>query len=114
MRNPPDLRRRGDYSLALVFAERVDRLAAWKNALEGFSMIESPLIAELLADAKSKAKTEAKAESLLRVLRKRYRELPEDLATSVRVCIDGDQLDRWLDVALDAETLAQFRQQTGL
>ncbi len=81
-------------------------------------MIESPLIAELLANAESKGAVKgavtAKAESLLRVLRKRYRELPEELATSIRVCTDGDQLDRWLDVALDAETLEQFRQQTGL
>ena len=77
-------------------------------------MIESPLIAELLANAESKAKAEAKADSLLRVLRKRYRELPEELAASIRACTDGDLLERWLDVALDAETLEQFRQQTGL
>lgn len=113
-----DLRRRSDYSLALVFADRVDRRAAWQNAVEGFSMIESPLIAELLADAESKAtavgKAVGKAESLLRVLRRRYRDLPEELATSIRACTDGDQLERWLDVALDAETLEQFRQQTGL
>lgn len=105
-----DLRRRGDCSLAMVFAERVNRRAAWQNAMEGFSMIESPLIAELLADAESRAKVEM----LLRVIQKSFGELPEDLGNAIRACKDGDQLGRWLDAALEAETLAQFRQQTGL
>jgi len=69
-------------------------------------MVESPLIAELLAHAK--------ADALLRVLGKRYRELPEELAASIRGCTDGDQLDRWLDALGEAQTLEQFRQQTGL
>jgi hypothetical protein len=77
-------------------------------------MIESPLIAELLAGAKAEARAEAKVETLLRVLQKRYRELPEDVAAAVRACSDSGQLERWLDVALEAETLAQFRQQAGL
>jgi hypothetical protein len=111
--------------LARIFAERVGRGDAWKNALGGFAMIESPLIAALLAEARAEAATKAeakaevktKAETLLRVLRKRCREvpeLPEELAAAVRACADGGQLDRWLDVALEAETLAQFRQQAGL
>ncbi len=53
-------------------------------------MIESPLIAELLGQAEAKAK----AETLLRVIHKRYRETPEELATSIRACTDNDQLDR--------------------
>ncbi len=77
-------------------------------------MIESPIIAELLANAVAEATPKIKAEELLRVIQKRYRELPEGLAAAVRACADSQQLDRWLDVALEAETLAQFRQQTGL
>ena len=73
-------------------------------------MIESPLIAELLANARRKAKIDV----VLRVLRKRHRELPEEFATSVRACTDSDQLDRWLDALGEAQTLEQFRQQTGL
>src|SRR5262249_31336130 len=103
---------------AAVFAERAGRPDAWHDALKGFAMIESPLIAELLAkaaaDATTKARAETKAETLLRVLQKRYRELPEGLTTAIRACIDSAQLDRWLDVALDATTLEQFRQQAGL
>jgi hypothetical protein len=105
-----DLRRRADYALAQVFAERVGRHDTWHDALKGFAMIESPLIAQLLADARAEAKTE----TLLLVIERRYRELPEELAKSVRACTDSAQLDRWLGVVAEAETLAQFRQQTRL
>jgi hypothetical protein len=105
-----DLRRRGDYGLALVFAERAGRLDAWRDALKGFAMIESPLIAELLGQAEVKAKTEM----LLDVIQTRYQELPEGVATAIRACTDSDQLGRWLHVALKVETLAEFRQRTGL
>ncbi len=105
-----DLRRRADYALTQVFAERVGRLVAWDNALKGFAMIESPLIAKLLAGAEAKAK----AESLLRVMQKRYRKLPEELTAAVRACTDGDQLDHWLDLVGEVDTLEQFRQQAGL
>jgi hypothetical protein len=77
-------------------------------------MIESPLIAKLLADATTKAEAKAKVESLLRVMQKRYRKLPEELTAAVRACTDGDQLDRWLDMVLEVDTLEQFRQQAGL
>lgn len=113
-----DLKRRGDYALALVFAERVGRDEDWRDAVEGFAMIESPLIAELLTEARNEAartaKTEGKTEALLRVLGKRYGEVPEELATSIRACRAGEQLDRWLDIALEAQALEEFRQQTGL
>lgn len=105
-----DPRRRGEYGLARIYAARVNRGAAWEPVLEGFSMIESPLIAELLAEAK----VQDRIEMLLRAIRKRFDELPEEMAASIRACKDGDQLGRWFDAALEAETLEQFRQRTGL
>lgn len=105
-----DLHRRGDYALVLVFAERVDRRPVWQKALEGFTMIESPLIAELLANAQLKIRVE----KLLRVIQKRLGEPSEEMTASIRACADSDQLDRWFDAALEAEALPQFRQQTGL
>jgi len=77
----------------------------WQNALEGFSMIESPIIAELLA--------KNEVDLFLRVIKGRYGELPEDLTAAILANADGDKLNRWLD-ALKAESLTQFRQQTGL
>jgi hypothetical protein len=109
-----------------VFAERVGHLDVWRDAVKGFSMIESPLIAELLADAARKAgdlaraagkaegEVKAKADTLLRVMQKRCWELPEGLTAAIRACTDSNQLDQWLDVALDAQTLEKFRKQTGL
>jgi hypothetical protein len=105
-----DSRRQADHGLALVFAERVGRLDAWRDALKGFAMIESPLIAELLADAR----TEGKNEMLLRALQKRYQQLPEEIAAPIRACTDSNQLERWLDEVLEADTLEKFRQRTGL
>jgi hypothetical protein len=105
-----DLRRRADYGLALVFAERVGRIDAWRNALKGLDMIESPLIAVLLSQAEAKAE----ARSLLRVIEKRYRELPEEVAVPIRACTDSAQLERWLDLVAEIETLAEFRQKAGL
>jgi len=101
-----------DYALAWVFAERVNRLDDWQNALEGLSMIESPLIAELLAKAEGKGQ----AKMLLHAIQKRFGELPEEMTATIRACADGAQLDRWFDVALNPQTLTlmQFRQQTGL
>jgi hypothetical protein len=69
-------------------------------------MIESPLIAELLS--------QAKGEMLLLAIQKRYQELPEEVATPIRACTDSGQLERWLGVVLEVETLAEFRQRTGL
>jgi hypothetical protein len=109
-----DLRRRGDYGLALVFAERAGCLDAWRDALKGFAMIESPLIAALLSQAEAKAKTEGKAEMLVDVIQQRYRQLPEEIARPIRACTDSAQLARWLSMVLEVETLAEFRQKTGL
>jgi hypothetical protein len=100
--------------LALVFAERVDRLDAWRDALKGLAMIESPLIAGLLADASTKAEAKGRTEMLLLAIRQRYQQLPEEIAVPVRACTDSDQLERWLKVALEVETLEQFRQRAGL
>jgi hypothetical protein len=36
------------------------------------------------------------------------------MQAAIRAGTDSDQLDRWFAAALKAETLAQFRQQTGL
>jgi hypothetical protein len=109
-----DLRRRADFVLAQIFAERAGLGDDWRDALKGFSMIESPLIAELLADATTKAEAKGKAEALLRVLQKNRQPLPAELTATIRACTDSAQLDRWLDAAAETATLEQFRQQTGL
>ena len=104
----PDARRRADYAgLALVFAELTDCRPAWKQALEGWNVEQSVQVLEW------QAKT--KADDLLRVLGKRFPPgATADLERSIRQTNDMEQLDRWLDAALDAATLTAFRQKAGL
>ena len=101
-----DMGRRGDYSLALVFSEAVQLRDKWEAALKGFNMVESPLVREW--------KAEAKVDSLVRVVKGRYKTVAEEVTESIRGCRDLAKLDRWLDVVAMADTLEEFRRQTGL
>lgn len=113
-----DLQRRGDYSLALVFAERVGRDEQWARALEGFTLIESPMIARLLAEhgskVEAKGRLEGKIEGLVRVLGRWGQPVPADLLAAIRSCTDGARIDTWFDAALAVGSLAEFRQQANL
>lgn len=51
---------------------------------------------------------------LLRVIQKRYGELPDGLVAAIRACNDSDQLDRWVDAVAGAATLEQLSWLTGL
>lgn len=71
---------------------------------------ESPIINELLAERERTTKIG----TLLRLMQRRYRDVPEELAATVRACVDGDRLDRWVDEVFEADNLAEFRRRTGL
>jgi hypothetical protein len=105
-----DLGRRGDYSLALVFADAVGLRPNWEPTVRGLKMIESPLVREW----KDEARVEAKVDAVVRVVRARYKGAPEELADGIRRCRDLATLDRWLDSALAVDDLGEFRRQTGL
>jgi hypothetical protein len=111
-----EVRRRADYAgLALVFAELTDCRPAWKQGLEGWNVEQSLQVLEWQADAAKRAKSEAKSEDLLRVLRKRFPPaIPADIEGAILAASDVDQLNRWLDDAATASTLAQFRRLAGL
>jgi hypothetical protein len=99
----PDVQRRKDSAgLALVFAESVNRLAMWQQALEGFDMWQSQVIRE--------GKAQTQRSNLLKVLRARFQpELPADLAQKIEQTKDLDVLTRWFDAALTTTTLDAFR-----
>ena len=105
-----DLNRRGDFALAGVFAGAVGRQDVWRQALEGFQMNESPVARQWRAEAR----LEGKAEAVLRLVQRWGVPVPEDLAATIRSSTDSAQLDRWLDLAVAAPTLEQFRQVAGL
>ena len=55
----PSRERRGNLTLAVVFAERTGCTAAWKKALEGFDVIESTIVNEWKAEAARRAELKA-------------------------------------------------------
>ena len=109
-RHEPNLKKRGDYSLAEVFAGAVGQRPRWTTRLEGLTMIDSPVVAEWKAAAALKAQIEM----LLRVLRRRFKSIAADLESKIRACEDSDQIGRWMDAAVDATTLDEFRQQANV
>lgn len=108
----PDARRRSDFGgLALVFAELTDGSSAWKRALEEWNVEQSQQVLEWQATAAKRTKID----SVLRVLRKRTQaDVPADVEQAICATDDFDQLDRWLDAAAEASSLAEFRRLAGL
>lgn len=113
-----DPSRRGDYGLARVFADLLGREEAWENVMQDLDFIESPTVAKWMASARAEARSEAlvqeRVDSVLRVLRRLSRELPDELTASIRSCADPDRLSRWFDDALEAQSLADFRARAEL
>jgi len=50
----------------------------------------------------------------VRVVQGKYKGMAAEVNEGIRRCQDQEMLDRWLDVALQADTLEEFRRQTGL
>jgi hypothetical protein len=85
-------------------------------------MNESPVAREWRAEAyregrleaRIEAKLEGKVELLVEVLRRRLAPVPKDLVDRLNACTHRDPFDRWLDSALTAKTIEDFRRDTGL
>jgi hypothetical protein len=115
----PDARRRGDHGgLALVFAEAAGRRDVWKQALQGWNMIQSQQVLEWQAEARVQGKAEGNVEgtvnALLQVLEVKFGQVPADLATVMRGTTDLQSLKNWLSVAVRASTLDEFRHSTQI
>jgi hypothetical protein len=112
-----DLGRRGDYALVRLFAVLVGREEAWGKAVEALKMKEPQIVLDWKAEARSEGERtgllRGKADALVRVLG-RLGALPEDLVAGLRASKDSGQLDRWLDLALTARTIEDFRRDAGL
>lgn len=65
------------------------------------------------ARGKVEGKAEGKAESLLQVLQKRFKKVPDDLRAAI-VAAEESRFTGWLDIALGARSLRRFREQAGL
>jgi hypothetical protein len=96
---------------------------AWEKALEGWNVKDSQIILEWIAlgEARGKAKAMARgvvegwASTVLQILTKRFAPgPPAEVTTTIRGATDRAQVQRWLDLALDADSLDAFRRGAGL
>lgn len=76
---------------------------------KGWHVIDSKIVKEWQAQAEVKGKREM----LLRLLRRRFPSLPEEVVQAVRKCEDAAHLDGRGDALITASTLAEFRQEIG-
>jgi hypothetical protein len=105
-----DEHRRRVYGIvALTFAELTDNPAVWQKALEGWGVEKSALWERIRKEGQAEARLEGRLvelrAGLLRILRKRFDPLPEDLLQAIQVQQDPDVLNRATEVALDAASL---------
>jgi hypothetical protein len=97
-------------------------MATDENGVEGWKVKEPQIVLEWKAEARAQGWAEGKREgvteglarALLHVLERRFQAVPEDIAAAIRACYRDEQLDRWLDAAVTAPSLEQFRQEAGL
>jgi hypothetical protein len=102
----PDLKKRGDYALAAVFAQAVGKRDLWVRRIGGLTMIDTPLVLGW--------KTEGMIRALLSVLRAKYSSLPREVEERIEDCHDAAKVDQWVVTAATTDTLDKFRQATGL
>ena len=107
----PNPRWRANYaSLALVFAELTRQSDRWKQALEGWNMKESPVVAGWRAEGRAEGKVEGQREALIQFLRFRFSgELPTDLLAAIEAETDHGRLAQGITAAAKATSIEQFR-----
>jgi hypothetical protein len=111
----PDVRRRGDYSgLALVFAEAVNCQPVWKQALQGWNVVQSQQVLEWMAEGEVKGEVKGKVDTLLEILDLKFGPIPTEVVSAIRATSDLPQLKQWVAAAVTAPTLDVFRQSTQL
>ena len=137
-RQQKDEQLRSVLALVVLFAEAAGCVAPWREALEGWDMIESQIVKEWTELARERAYAkgqdegkkagldegnkaglregllQGKVDTLLRLLRRPPLSLPSDLEQAVRAVADIARLDAALDAALSSSSLEEFRRTAGL
>jgi len=102
----PDSRLRADYgALALVFAEAAGRQEIWKQALEGWEMVESKQVLEWEAAGAVKARRA----DVRRLLEIRFGPLPEALLQRLQALSDMNRLEALFDQAVSLVSLQDLQ-----
>lgn len=63
---------------------------------------------QMFAQGEERGEERAKQASLLRLMRRKFGELPSAVVEQVETTKDGDQLDQWFDQAIDANSLSEL------
>jgi predicted transposase YdaD len=101
-RQAPEVERANLLAVTQVYSRLRFKPSQYLSILGGRRvMIESPLIQELVAEARHK--------DILKLLNKRFGEVPADLVNLVRSVVKERKLDLLFDLALDCPSLASFR-----
>jgi hypothetical protein len=106
--------RRADLKLVVVFADLTGRAPLWKQAVEGFNVIESPTVKEWTASARAEGEAKGKIGDLVRILEKKFQAVPPDLKAKIESATDLGVLENWVVTAAIADTLDRFRQDAGI
>lgn len=85
--------------------ERIMSIAAEQLKAEAFSLGMAQGVAQGVAQGEARGEAKGKADILLRLLRRRFPEVPPDIEDRVRAA-GSDLLDEWSERILDARTLA--------
>ena len=85
--------------------ERIMSIAAEQLKAEAFSLGMAQGVAQGVAQGEARGEAKGKADILLRLLRRRFPEVPPDIEDRVRA-VGSDLLDEWSERILDARTLA--------
>jgi hypothetical protein len=105
-----DAQRRADHGLAQLFAEAVGQEEGWQQALKGWNMIQSKVV----AGWKAEAKAEGMAEALVEALETKFAPVPAEVTSVIRGQTDLAVLKRWMSLAVQAVTLDRFRHDAQL
>jgi hypothetical protein len=91
--------------IALLFAELAGRYLVWERALEGWGMIES----QVANSWRAMGELKKARDWLLRLLRAKYKtSVSADIQQIVEQQTDVNLLNRWYDLALEADTWEVF------
>jgi hypothetical protein len=92
--------------LALVFADLAGQAPEWKRGMEGWNMGESQVVNEW----RMEGRVREKRADVLRALELRFRTtVPPDLLAAAQSLTTLDELSRWFDASLTANSLDEFR-----
>jgi hypothetical protein len=96
-----DVEMRRALGLMVIFAEAAGCGQIWREALKGWNMIESKIVNEWISTASSRM--------LLKALKARFQDVPEEIVNTIQACTDPIKFDRWMEQAVLAPTIEDFR-----